>query len=263
MKTIWPILPFIIFACASVKDNTFSFVQICDTQLGFGEYQRDIRNFEQAAKQINNLEVDFAVICGDLVNTASDTAYLEFNRVRNTFTMPCHVAPGNHDVGNDPDSVSLAYYRSRVGKDYYMFRHKGRAFYLLNTQLWKAPVSGVSEKQDEWLVKCITDEQYLENHKFIIGHIPLFVEDPQEEEGYYSLPTEKRAELLQLFSETNVKAILTGHTHKLVVNEYDGMVMVSGETTSKNFDKRPYGFRVWTVSEDSVSHAFVALEMAK
>jgi hypothetical protein len=36
--------------------------------------------------------------------------------------------------------------------------------------------------------------------------------------------------------------------------------MVNGETTSKNFDKRPLGFRKWTAKEiGSLSHEYVKL----
>ena len=54
---------------------------------------------------------------------------------------------------------------------------------------------------------------------------------------------------------------LAGHTHKLVVNDYKGMPLVNGETTSRNFDKRPMGFRWWDVAaKGKMVHRFVALE---
>jgi hypothetical protein len=47
----------------------------------------------------------------------------------------------------------------------------------------------------------------------------------------------------------------------LVVNEYKGIQLVNGETTSKNFDKRPMGFRWWDVAaKGKMVHGFVALE---
>jgi hypothetical protein len=46
------------------------------------------------------------------------------------------------------------------------------------------------------------------------------------------------------------------------VNEYEGIQLVNGETTSKNFDQRPMGFRWWDVSSDAtLKHRFVELEM--
>jgi hypothetical protein len=58
-----------------------------------------------------------------------------------------------------------------------------------------------------------------------------------------------------------VVGFLAGHTHRQISNEYQGMQMVNGETTSKNFDKRPMGFRLWNVSaKRKLRHRFVPLE---
>ncbi|MBT6167025.1 MAG: hypothetical protein HOH94_06115, partial [Verrucomicrobia bacterium] len=63
-----------------------------------------------------------------------------------------------------------------------------------------------------------------------------------------------------LFKTNGVVAMLAGHTHKLVVNDYEGIQMVNGETTSKNADKRPLGFRKWTAKEEGkLSHEYVKL----
>jgi hypothetical protein len=51
----------------------FSFVQMCDTQLGMGGYEHDVKTFTLAVDQINGMKPDFVVICGDLVNKANDT----------------------------------------------------------------------------------------------------------------------------------------------------------------------------------------------
>ena len=68
-------------------------------------------------------------------------------------------------------------------------------------------------------------------------------------------------ELLKLCEENGVVAFLAGHTHKLVINEYKGIQLVNGETTSRNNDKRPMGFRWWDVTaKGKMAHRFVALE---
>ena len=36
--------------------------------------------------------------------------------------------------------------------------------------------------------------------------------------------------------------------------------MMLGETTSKNFDQRPMGFRKWEVSKEGISHTIVSVE---
>ena len=52
-----------VSAADSPETKTFTFVQLCDTQLGFGGYEHDLSAFKQAAKQINAMKPDFVVIC--------------------------------------------------------------------------------------------------------------------------------------------------------------------------------------------------------
>jgi len=252
----------LLLACISCnvgKQKPFSFVQLCDPQLGMGGYGHDTATFKQAVRQINELDCDFVVICGDLVHHAGDSTYGDFLRIIEGFKMPCHVAPGNHDVGNTPDDTTLRYYRKTIGEDYYSFRNKGVTFMVTNTQLWKADIGGESENHDLWFKESLVREGRKGTPVIVIGHYPLFLEHPDEEEEYFNLPVGKRQELLQLFLQNNVKAYLSGHTHRTVVNNYENILLVSGETTSKNFDGRPAGFRLWEVFPDSLVQHFVPL----
>ena len=95
-----------------------------------------------AVDKVNELKPDFVVICGDLVNHANDSSYADFLRIKEGFHMPCYLAAGNHDVGMTPNDTTLAYYRTTVGADYYHFLHKGYAFIVTNSQLWKSDVEG-------------------------------------------------------------------------------------------------------------------------
>lgn len=246
--------------CTDKAHKPFSFAQICDTQLGMGGYQHDLDTFKQSVKQINELEPDFVVICGDLVNHASDSAFSDFMEIREGFNMPCYVAAGNHDVGNIPNDTTLAYYRKTIGKDYYEFENNGYSFIVTNTQLWKNDIGRESDQHDRWFGETLAKQNKKRQAVIVIGHHPLFIDHPEEKEEYFNIPPLKRQDLLKLFLENNVVAYLSGHTHKKVINNYKNIQLVSGETTSKNFDKRPFGFRLWNVSADTINHHFVALQ---
>ena len=244
------------------KQQPFSFVQMCDTQLGMGGYEHDVKTFTLAVEQINRMKPDFVVICGDLVNKANEQSWLDFNRIKSGFVIPCHCAAGNHDVENAPTAASLKLYREKVGKDYFAVEHKGFTFVVANTQLWKAPLKGESEKHEAWFKETLGAAKKKGRPIVVVVHYPLFLEKPDEKESYFNLPVAKRMEILKLCKESGVVAFLAGHTHKLIVNEYEGIQLVNGETTSKNFDQRPMGFRWWDVSSDAtLKHRFVELEM--
>jgi len=53
---------------------------------------------------------------------------------------------------------------------------------------------------------------------FVVGHYPLYIELPVEEEHYFNIPLIKRQELLKLFTQNNVQTYLSGHKHELVIN---------------------------------------------
>ena len=60
--TILSAFLFLSISCSQKVQEPFSFVQLCDTQLGMGGYEHDIRSFEQAVKQINEIHPDLVVI---------------------------------------------------------------------------------------------------------------------------------------------------------------------------------------------------------
>ena len=243
--------------------KTFKFVQMCDTQLGFGNYERDVANFKQAVSQINKLKPDFAAICGDLVQVADEKSFCDFNEIKSGFDVPCYCVAGNHDVGVKPTAESLGYYRENIAQDYYCFEHKGYTFAVVNTSLWKGALEGETEKHDLWFKQVISDAREKNSPIFVFGHYPLYLKSIDEKESYKNMPVNKRCELAGLFQRYGVAAFLTGHTHKLVVNEYEGTQLVCGETTSKNVDKRPYGFRLWSVNRQAgiAGHEFVPLKI--
>ena len=134
---------------------------------------------------------------------------------------------------------------------------------IANTRLWKAPLAGESEKHDNWFKESLATAKKKGSPVVVVVHYPLYIEKPDEKEAYFNLPVAKRMEILKLCEENGVVAFLSGHTHKLTVNEYKGIQLVSGETTSKNFDKRPMGFRWWDVSgKGHLAHRFVELKGA-
>ncbi len=252
----------LLCACLQKEQKPFAFVQMGDTQLGMGGYEHDIKSFEQAVKQINELKPDFVIICGDLVDNATDSSYVDFLKIKKEFTIPCYLVAGNHDIGKVPNDTTLRYYRKTIGEDYYEFHHKGYSFIVTNSLLWKTDVENESEKHDRWFKETLAKQNKKEYPVVVIGHFPIYNKQIDEEENYFNFPLSKRSPLLKLFVENNVQAYLSGHKHTTIINNYKNIQLVTGETTSKNFDKRPLGFRHWNVSADTVMHYFVPLSLS-
>jgi len=255
----------VVLSLGAAAVEPFTFVQIADTQLGMGGYERDVRNFERAVKQINAMKPDFVVICGDLVEDGQDDAQVkDFKRIKAGFEVPCHCVAGNHDLTGEPTPELLERYRRLIGKDYYAFEQKGLAFVVMNTQLVKSEVAGESEKHFAWLKGVLEGAKKRGTPVIVAGHYALFTGNPDEEEAYFNLPVEKRKALLDLFRATGVVAYLSGHSHKNIINTLDGIQFVTNATTSRNFDDAPMGFRVWRVkAEPPYDHEYVAIQDAE
>ena len=251
-------MPGLALAAENPTTEAFTFVQVCDPQLGWGfGYQNDVNSLKQAVSHINGLKPDLVVFCGDLVDNFNDNSVADFLQIRSGLTMPSYCAPGNHDVGNEPTVSRLNRYRQAIGDDYFSFEHKGYTFVIANTQLWKAPVVGESEKHDAWFKQTLAAARDKNSPVFVVQHYPLYLKDPNEGEEYSNLPPAKRSELLALFEDSGVVAVLSGHRHQLIINEYKGIQLVTGETTCRNTDGRPLGFRLWHVdSPTSIRHEF-------
>ncbi|MDP2324487.1 MAG: metallophosphoesterase, partial [Gammaproteobacteria bacterium] len=220
-------------AAPALAFEATSFVQVCDTQLGMGGYEADKIRFKLAVKAINALEVNWVVVCGDLVNNGEDDqAVADFKAIAEGFTAPCYLAPGNHDVGNEPTKATLERYRAQYGPDFFAVSEHGFKLMILNTQLWKAPVAGESEAHDAWFRKELADSRENGTPTLLVSHYPPFVETPDEEESYYNLAPAIRADLLAEAKAADVKAWLAGHVHKNVVRDFEGIPVVASATTS-------------------------------
>ena len=131
----------------------------------------------------------------------------------------------------------------------------------MNTQLWKSPVAGETEKQDVWLKETLAAASRRGSPVFVLCHYPFFLEKLDEADQYMNLPATRRSELLDLYEQHGVVAVLGGHAHRFIENDYNGIQLVNGESTSKNFDGRPMGFRVWHVGgSPPYRHEFMAVD---
>ncbi len=250
--------------------DEFTFVQLCDPQLGRGGYEHDVAAFRLAVAQINELHPDFVVICGDLVDeTESDEAFADFNRIKAGFRVPCYCVAGNHDVGNYPTIELLDRYRKLVGPDWYAFEHKGHTFVVVNTSVWRSYLTDEIQKQDTWLHDTFKETTKQGSPVIVAGHHPLFAKHAEEQGNYFNLPREKRRELLTLFEEHNVVAVLSGHAHRQIVHDYrvhgkspDRVIqMVTSASTSRNDDGSPLGFRLWHIGRSRpYRHEYIPLK---
>jgi len=279
------------------------FVQMADSQLGLlnaesDDWSQEVECLELAVNKVNAFRPrpKFCVVCGDLTNefpTGSAERgrkqVADFKRcvARIDAAIPLVCVCGNHDVGDLPTRESIQLYRSRFGPDYGAFKVGESKCLVVNSQLYSLKANGDSrfaDAQDAWLRREIAEDDAL----IVLKHIPPFIVDPDEPEGYFNLPPAIRRDFLDLFRNKKV-TIFCGHFHRnaggsrgnveVVVTSAVGTTLPWKGTTDDgtdlsveariglggfNFDRRACdpassGFRLVHVSRDVVRHKWFAL----
>lgn len=251
---------------------------MADTQFGFfstplvlayfekswskDSFENETHNFEKAIAAAELLDPAFVVMCGDLINSWGHQGQVdEFLRIRDTLSenIPFYTMPGNHDVGNRPTRESLAWYRSRFGRDWYAFQHEGFHGIVLNSSLFRAPDSLPDEAaaQLAWLEEELKRAQASQAaHIVAFMHYPLFLQNPDEPDSYFNIPSKSRSVLLTMFKRYGVRAVFAGHYHRNAYGRAGELEMVTTAAVGRPLGDDPSGFRVVDVYEDRLEHTY-------
>lgn len=135
--------------------------------------------------------------------------------------IPLVLLSGNHDIGNNADMDSIHTYTSAFGDDFFSFKHGGVEFVCLNTQLFKLPdncsdaARAHAHAQNTWLEHLLsTPLDDSTSYRVMFGHIAPFLTHVAEPSGYFNLPQDARARMIDLASRGRVKAWFSGHYHR-------------------------------------------------
>ena len=70
-----------------------------------------------------------------------------------------------------------------------------------------------------------------------------------EKDEYFNFPSTLRQSFLDYLVANDATFYLAGHTHTTLERDYRGVPILNGETTSRNFDRRDFGFRLLKIDE--------------
>ena len=131
---------------------------------------------------------------------------------------PVLSVPGNHDVGeahhpHQPvDAMRLSRWRRHIGEDFWSRDIEGWRLIGLNSMLFGSD-ENEEARQLAWLDRQIGEAQGRRIGWFL--HRPLFIESPDEgDKGYWSVPPQPRARLIDLVRRHDVAFVASGHLHR-------------------------------------------------
>ena len=237
------------------KNTQLKLIQMCDPQLGFQDYDGELKRFEEAVAFVNKETPDFVVICGDIVHLKDDKSYADAKTTIDKLAVPYFAAPGNHDIGGDHTVEDRARFAEKIGPDYGSFVKNGYRIVIVDTQLWQKAPAELTAEMDEFVLNELKAAKANGEKLIVAGHVPLYVNTVDEKDEYFNIPAAngKRQELLALFQEYDVLAYLSGHTHTAFATVNDGLLMSAGETTGVRFDGLPPGVRVFNFNNDQAN----------
>lgn len=202
--------------------TAFTLVQLSDIHLSRSRPYFQF-NYEIALEAIAGIAPDAVIVTGDLaLNGPDDSADIAFAAEQlDRIACPCHVVPGNHDVGLVPfaggmhqpiTARRLAIYRDVFGADRFVTEMGAWKFVGINSQLLG---SGLPEEEEQyqWLAGEIGGRR---EPAALFLHYPLFLDDSSEAAASHAcvVPAARRRMLDILASAPGVRLVASGHLHE-------------------------------------------------
>lgn len=247
--------------------TSWFFAVLSDPQ--FGMYAKDqnfaqeTSNFGFAIANLNRLHPRFVVICGDLVNRTGDPDEIaEYKRILKQLdpSIPVYSVAGNHDVGNLPTTPTVERFRAEFGRDYYTFS-AGEVFgIVLDSSLIGSPGGDpmAATEQEAWLEKTLANAKLGSNQQIVVfQHIPYFIENPNEADGYFNIAQPTRRKYLDLLERAGVSYVFAGHYHRNAIGVDGPLKEIVTGAVGMPLGKSQSGFRIVTVDGQNLNSTWV------
>jgi 3',5'-cyclic AMP phosphodiesterase CpdA len=189
-----------------------------------------------AMRKIRQIAPDFVIHLGDVVHpipalASHDSALKTAREHYDSLDCPVYVTPGNHDVGDKPnswvpapnaDSNSHDHFETTWGKPWRAFDYHDNRFLILNTSLMNTELAPEVE-QEKWLEQDLVSSRRAGKRIFVSMHYPLYIDSPAENDHYDNIAEPARSRLLCLLADHGVEAVFCGHAHTFFYNRFRDM----------------------------------------
>ena len=183
---------------------------------------------------------DFAVITGDLSNRGSDAELLTVKKAFDTFKVPYHVIPGNHESCWSETAGQT--YLKIWGNDRFAFRFKDCYFISFSTGPFNKMGDGHVKAEDlHWLDETLKENASDKNTKVIaMPHYPL-------KDGLGNWP-----DVTKILKKYNTVAVFCGHEHQSKKMNFDSVPGIMGRPLLYGDDPVP-GYNIIEITGDQIS----------
>ncbi|MEE6497581.1 hypothetical protein FKM82_002777 [Ascaphus truei] len=176
--------------------------------------------------------------------------------------IPLVFVSGNHDIGNAPTPETIESYCNGWGDDYFTYWVGGVFFLVLNSQFFydSSKCPDLKASHDRWLAAQLAiAEQRKCKQAIVFQHIPLFLQDSDEDDDYFNIEKSLRKQLLERFRKAGIKAVFSGHYHRNAGGMHNGLDMVVTSAIGCQLGEDTHGLRVVVVTEKEIVHRYYSL----
>ena len=222
--------------------SLFTVVQISDMHLDPQPGQCETC-FDEIRTRIDAEGPDLVVVTGD-VSADGHIHSGMFDRVKSQldlFSVPVHVIPGNHDVGDkrgEKHEVKPEYlekWKATFKSDRFHVRRDGWRLIGINTQVLGSSFYEEAE-QFAWFDDILTAAESRHDQVAIFLHAAPYLDKPDETlsgpSQYWGFDPTPRGELLERLDRPGVKLVANGHLHWHRILERNGVTHVWCPSTS-------------------------------
>lgn len=242
------------WAWAAADGKPLTFVAINDLHV-LGEGTQRI--VSRAVEQINARgDVAFTVVVGDLGTDGAAPEMQLAKRALDGLDAPYFCVPGNHDFAPKEDD-GYVHYRDAFDDCAWQEARGNNGWVFIGLDTCNGTSSNVTVPPErlawleEQLAKVPADAPIA-----LFGHHPF---NPNTK----AYRVKNAEQVLKRFARHNLRLVASGHYHGNQVEERDGTLFVTNAccaTTRGNFDgTEERGFRVYTVTGESIAHEFIVV----
>jgi 3',5'-cyclic AMP phosphodiesterase CpdA len=145
-------------------------------------------------------------------------------------------------------------YEKNFGPTWFSLNYAGVHIIGINSS-----ILGSGFKLEKQMWKFLEDElgKPASEPTILLMHYPLFLKDIDEPGDYWNVEPAPRAHLIGLLKQGNVKMVLTGHLHRPLINNLDGILLVTTPATSFGIPtgKQPEGWTLITIFKNGKATA--------
>ncbi len=228
----------VFFLCGQVikAQKPVTFVLLTDLHVSPGT--KADSDLHLIVDEINQTEIDFVIVSGDISNTGSDAELLTVRKALEKLQKPYYVLPGNHET-NWSESAGLKF-NLLWGDDRFMFSNNGYLFAGFNTGPYMKMGDGLVKQEDiAWLKRQLDLRKSKKEILVAVTHYPL-------SDGLSNWP-----EVTDLLRSYNCRLAFCGHGHRLGLHNFNGIPGIMGRSSLPGNSLLP-GYNLVELRNDSV-----------